>query len=80
MPVALQLPEFSPVWFNLLAQITKKFRNFEVYIGGENLLNVRQMNPIVEYSKPYHTHFDASMAWGPVAGISGYAGIRLSIK
>jgi len=80
MPLSLQLPGSSPVWFNLLAQITKKFRNFEIYIGGENLLNVRQMNPIVEYFKPYHTHFDASMAWGPVAGISGYAGIRLAIK
>lgn len=80
MPAVLQLPEKSPVWFNLLAQITKKFRNFEIYVGGENLLNVRQDNPIVEYFKPYHTHFDASMAWGPVVGITGYAGIRLTIK
>ncbi|MCX6285943.1 MAG: TonB-dependent receptor [Bacteroidetes bacterium] len=80
MPAVLQLPEKSPVWFNLLAQVTKKFRNFEIYIGGENLLNVRQENPIVEYFKPYHTHFDASMAWGPVVGITGYAGIRLTIK
>jgi len=80
MPAVLQLPEKSPVWFNLLAQVTKKFKNFEIYIGGENLLNVRQMDPIVEYFKPYHTHFDASMAWGPVVGITGYAGIRLAIK
>ena len=80
MPASLQLPEKSPPWFNLLAQVTKKFRNFEVYIGGENLLNIRQLNPIVEYFKPYHTHFDASMAWGPVVGITGYAGIRLTIK
>lgn len=80
MPAVLQLPEKSPVWFNLLAQVTRKFKNFEVYIGGENLLNVRQDNPIVEYFKPYHTHFDASMAWGPVVGITGYAGIRLTIK
>jgi hypothetical protein len=80
MPVVLQLSEKSPVWFNLLAQIIKKFRNFEIYMGGENLLNVRQMNPIVENLKPYHTHFDASMAWGPVVGITGYAGIRLTLK
>jgi len=80
MPAALRLPEYSPVWFNLLAQITKKFRNFEVYAGSENLLNVRQTNPIVESNKPFHTHFDASMAWGPVAGISGYAGVRFAVK
>ncbi len=80
MPAVLMLPEKSPVWFNMLAQVTKKFRNFEIYIGGENLLNIRQDDPIVEYFKPYHTHFDASMAWGPVVGITGYAGIRLTIK
>jgi outer membrane receptor protein involved in Fe transport len=80
MPALLQLPGTSPVWLNLLAQVTKKFKNFEIYIGGENLLNVRQLDPIVEYFKPYHTHFDASMAWGPVVGITGYAGIRLTLK
>ncbi len=80
MPAVLQLPSESPAWFNLLAQVTRKFRNFEIYLGGENLLNVRQTNPIVENLKPYHTHFDASMAWGPVVGITGYAGIRLAIK
>ena len=80
MPAALQLPEKSPVWFNMLAQVSRKFRNFEIYLGGENLLNVRQKDPIVEYFKPWHTHFDASMAWGPVTGASVYAGIRLTIK
>jgi len=80
MPLVLQLPGKSPVWFNLLAQVTKKIKNFEIYLGGENLLNVRQNDPIVEYFKPYHTHFDASMAWGPVVGATVYAGIRLAIK
>jgi outer membrane receptor for ferrienterochelin and colicins len=70
----------SPAWFNLLGQVTKKFRKFDIYLGGENLTNFRQNDPIEEYWKPYHTHFDASMAWGPVAGISVYAGIRLMIK
>jgi outer membrane cobalamin receptor len=80
MPVKLQRPSWSPVWFNLLAQITKKFKHFDVYLGGENLTNFRQLDPISEYWKPYHTHFDASMAWGPVVGITVYAGIRLTIK
>jgi outer membrane receptor for ferrienterochelin and colicin len=80
MPGFLQRPEWSPVWFNLLGQVTRKFKHFDVYVGGENLTNFRQKDPIAEYWKPYHTHFDASMAWGPVLGISVYAGVRLTIK
>lgn len=80
MPANLQRPGQSPVWLNLLAQITKKFKRFEIYLGGENLANVRQEDPIVEYWKPYHTHFDGSMVWGPVTGITVYAGIRLTLK
>jgi outer membrane receptor protein involved in Fe transport len=80
MPDFLQRPGWSPVWFNLLGQITKKFKYFDVYLGGENLTNFRQTDPIAEYWKPYHTHFDASMAWGPITGITIYAGIRLTIK
>jgi outer membrane receptor protein involved in Fe transport len=76
----LRRPDNSPVWFNLLGQVTRKFKSFDIYIGGENLTNFRQMDPIVEYWKPFHTHFDASMAWGPVLGISVYAGLRLTIK
>ncbi len=80
MPSFLQRPEYSPVWFNLLGQVTKKYKHFDVYVGGENLTNFRQTDPIAEYWKPYHTHFDASMGWGPILGISVYAGIRLTIK
>jgi outer membrane receptor for ferrienterochelin and colicins len=80
MPPKLQRLSWSPVWINLLAQITKKFKHFDIYLGGENLTNFRQMDPISEYWKPYHTHFDASMAWGPVVGITVYVGIRMTIK
>ncbi len=80
MPGFLQRPGFSPTWFNLLGQVTRKFKHFDVYLGGENLTNFRQNDPISEYWKPYHTHFDASMAWGPIVGISIYAGVRMMIK
>lgn len=80
MPASLQRPGYSPVWINLLAQVTRKFKNFDVYLGGENLTNFRQTDPIVEYWKPYHTHFDASMAWGPLTGISVYAGVRYTLR
>jgi outer membrane receptor for ferrienterochelin and colicins len=80
MPSFLQRPAYSPVWFNLLGQVTRKFKHFDVYAGGENLTNFRQLDPIAEYWKPYHTHFDASMAWGPIVGITVYAGVRMMIK
>jgi outer membrane receptor for ferrienterochelin and colicins len=80
MPLKLQRPGHSPAWFQLLGQITKKFKMFDLYIGGENLTNFTQENRIVEYWKPFHTHFDASMVWGPVVGLTVYGGIRLTIK
>jgi len=80
MPAYLQRAGSSPVWFNLLGQVSKKFKHFDVYLGGENLTNFRQADPIAEYWKPYHTYFDASMAWGPIVGITVYAGIRMTIN
>ena len=80
MPPQLQFRGHSPVWFQLLGQITKKFKNFDLYLGGENLTNFTQDDRIVEYWKPFHTHFDASMVWGPVVGLTVYGGIRLTIK
>ncbi|MBN1198042.1 MAG: TonB-dependent receptor [Bacteroidales bacterium] len=80
LPADLRQDEYSPVWFNLLAQVTRKFRHFDVYIGGENLTNYRQADPIVEYWAPYHTYFDGSMVWGPVTGIMIYAGVRYTLK
>jgi hypothetical protein len=70
----------SPTFFNLLAQVTKKFKHFDVYLGGENLTDVTQEDPITESKAPYHTHFDTSMVWGPLVGTTVYAGVRFTIK
>ncbi len=80
LPAALQQPGHSPVYFQILGQITKKFKYVEIYFGGENLTNFTQVNRITEFMRPYHTYFDASMVWGPVMGRMVYAGIRLLIK
>jgi hypothetical protein len=80
MPVDLQQPGHSTAYFQLLGQVTKKFKYIDVYIGGENLTNFTQDNRIAEFMKPYHTYFDGSMVWGPVVGMTVYAGIRLLIK
>jgi outer membrane receptor protein involved in Fe transport len=80
MPVLLRRPGKTPTYIVLNAQITKKFKDFDVYLGGENLTNFTQKDPITEYFRPYHTHFDTTMVWGPVVGRVIYAGLRFSIK
>lgn len=63
----------------LYAQVTKRFKGVDVYIGGENLTNYRQKDPILYASDPFDSRFDASCVWGPLAGIKVYAGVRLTI-
>ena len=72
-------PEKSPSVFLLQAQITKQFRKWELYFGGENLLNVMQKNPIINASNPFSNEFDATRIYGPVMGAKGYIGFRMKI-
>lgn len=60
----------------LNAQILKWFRWGNIYIGGENLTNFKQKNPIIGCHDPWGENFDATMIWGPVDGIMVYAGIK----
>ncbi|MFN5794666.1 MAG: TonB-dependent receptor plug domain-containing protein, partial [Bacteroidota bacterium] len=71
---------FSQGFFVLNAQVTKKFKFFDVYLGGENLLNYIQSDAIVSNEKPFSDIFDATMVWGPITGRVIYAGFRHSIK
>lgn len=64
----------------LSAQITREFRYFSVYIGGENLTGFKQKNPIISANDPYSENFDATMVWGPTEGAMGYVGFRLNIQ
>lgn len=63
--------------FNL--QVTKKFGELEFYIGGENLSNFTQHQPIIESSNPFSDNFDASMIWGPLEGRMFYFGSRFKL-
>ena len=61
------------------AQITRWFRHFSVYIGGENLTGFRQEQTIINAANPWSSTFDPTMVWGPVQGAMFYAGIRVNI-
>ncbi|MGV3600930.1 MAG: TonB-dependent receptor [Dyadobacter fermentans] len=69
----------SPSFYNLNAQITRTFPKWDIYLGGENLANFRQKDPIMGANDPFGQHFDAGMAWGPVVGRMIYAGMRYKI-
>lgn len=69
----------SPSFYNLNAQITRTFPKWDIYLGGENLANFRQKDPIMGANEPFGQHFDAGMAWGPVVGRMIYAGMRYKI-
>jgi outer membrane receptor protein involved in Fe transport len=79
-PEAFQRAGFSPEFSVLNAQISRGFRWGNIYLGGENFLNFRQNDPIVDPENPFGENFDASMIWGPIAGRVVYAGIRYKIK
>ncbi|MFN5345800.1 MAG: TonB-dependent receptor plug domain-containing protein [Bacteroidota bacterium] len=72
--------EKSPSIFLLQAQITKQFRKWELYVGGENLLNTMQDNPIVSANNPFSNEFDATRIYGPVMGAKAYVGFRMKIE
>ena len=76
----------NPLWGNsfdgytiLHAQVTKFFRNFSIYLGGENLLNQKQANPIIDAENPRSGNFDGTMVWGPIHGRTLYLGIRFNL-
>lgn len=80
-PEQFQLPEYSPTVATLNAQVTKVFSSkFEVYLGGENITNVRQSNPVMSAENPFGSNFDTTFVYGPVFGSMYYAGLRFRIN
>ena len=59
-------------------QVTREFRHFSLYVGGENLTNYRHKDLVVNAANPWSSTFDPTLVWGPVHGIMAYAGIRMN--
>ena len=74
-------PERSPTYALLNAQITRVFRkNFEMYLGGENLTNYRQHFPIIGFTDPFGEYFNGMQVYAPTMGAVGYVGLRYWIE
>ena len=69
----------TPVYPMLYAQVTRRFKGWDVYIGAENLTNFRQKNAIIGADNPRQPSFDASCIWGPLMGIKAHAGFRFTL-
>ncbi|NGM89972.1 TonB-dependent receptor, partial [Parapusillimonas sp. SGNA-6] len=82
-PAPYQLPEYSKAYVTMNAQISKtlgKAKNFDIYVGGENLTNYYQKDPILAFDDPFGPHFDTNLLWGPLTGRMFYTGVRYHIK
>lgn len=85
MPTPYLKADGSPSWEErykaypqLSAQITRWFRHWSIYVGGENMTNFKQKNPIVGADNPWASGFDSTMIWGPIHGAVYYAGVRMN--
>lgn len=80
LPEEFQRGESFPAFVTMNAQVSKKFRSVDAYIGVENLTGFMQENPIISADNPYSPYFDASMVWGPLTGRKIYIGFRYAIS
>lgn len=85
MPDPYATADGSPSWDSrykgyeqLNAQVTRFFRYWSIYAGGENITGRRQKNPIIAADDPWGPNFDATMVWGPLHGAVYYIGIRIN--
>lgn len=85
MPTPYRLADGAMSWNEnykayprLNAQITRNFRLFSVYLGGENLTGYHQKNAIIDAANPWGPNFDATMIYGPLDGAMVYAGFRFN--
>ena len=75
----------TPVYPMLYAQITRRFKGWDVYIGAENLTNYTQEYVILGTRgedglvNPLAPSFDASCVWGPLMGIKAHIGFRFTL-
>ena len=60
-------------------QITRWFRHWSIYVGGENLTGFKQKTPIYGASQPWSSDFEPTLVWGPVEGRMFYAGVRVKM-
>lgn len=88
LPTYRLASEYAPSYANLNAHISKFFKGgWEIYLGGENLTNYTQKQPILGFQDPFdqsttidYANFDASSIYASVFGVQVYAGVKYTFK
>lgn len=76
-----QLENFANGYSLLNSQVTRVFSDkFEMYLGGENLTNVQQENPILATDNPFGSEFDSTIIFAPIFGRMFYLGLRFKLN
>lgn len=78
-PAIVRFSSRFPSFFRTNAQLTKRFENFDIYLGAENITNTIQQNPIVQFFNPNGEFYDGSLVWGPLDNRTIYMGIRWTL-
>lgn len=85
-------PEYSPFYMLTNIQLTKTFKQFEIYGGLKNIFNFIPKNPLMRpfdpfdknindpVNNPYGYTFDTAYNYAPLQGIRGFIGLRYTIK
>ena len=70
---------YSPIYPMFYAQVSRRIKHWDIYIGCENIGNYMQKNPIIAASTPYSSEFNSSLVWGPLMGRKFYIGVRFNL-
>lgn len=73
-----KIPGHFNAYEQVSAQVTRFFRHWSIYAGGENLTGFKQKNAIISADNPWSPDFDATMIYGPVHGAVFYIGVRIN--
>lgn len=76
----LDIPSaYSPVYPMFYAQVSRRIKHWDIYIGCENIGNYTQKHPILNADNPYSWYFNSSLVWGPLMGRRFYIGVRFNL-
>lgn len=70
---------YSPVYPMFYAQVSRRIKHWDIYIGCENIGNYTQKHPILNADNPYSWYFNSSLIWGPLMGRKFYIGVRFNL-
>ncbi len=79
-PSEYRKPHYSETYGYLDFQLTRRWTQFEIYTGIENIFDFRQTFPILAYDDPFGPYFDPAFNWGPTKGREFYLGLRYRMK